>query len=175
MEQPPDGYVRVEVVTTAIPGGTIPPRPVHWPPPPDQAATLADWMAPELLEAWQVVARDLQTPDAIIPSVVPPDDRSADDPESYGSAEVYWPDNRGAGISVPRHQPLADRVVYLADQFQDHEVEALWQAGRSAVWPHCPRHPGTHPLRAWLHDGVAVWRCGETDVVAAIGELLNGR
>lgn len=172
MEQPEGRYVRVEVTTVAIPGGTVDDLPFPWrppPPPPDQA-TLADWMAPELFEAWEIVARDLQTPDAIIP-MVEPDYRSGDDLQSHG-AGVRWQDGTGAGISVPRHQPLAERLVHLADQFQVHEVEALWFASRSAVWPRCPRHPNTHPLNARLRDGVAVWLCGESDVIAPIGDLF---
>jgi hypothetical protein len=46
------------------------------------------------------------------------------------TAGVWWKDGRGAGISVPSGEPLADRVVYLADQFQESEVEALWYAAR---------------------------------------------
>lgn len=126
-------------------------------------------MAPELFEAWEIIARDLETPDAIVPMVSPND---WDDQESQACAMVSWEDGTGAGISVPKHQPLADRVVHLADQFQESEVEALPLAGRSAVWPHCPRHPNTHPLNARLHNGVAVWVCGESDVIAAIGELF---
>jgi hypothetical protein len=108
-------------------------RPVRWPPPPDQAATLADWMAPELLEAWQVIARDLETPDAIMPKVLPND---WGDQEGYDGAGVWWEDGGvwwvdggGSGISVPRHEPLPNRLVFLADRFQESEVEALWSAG----------------------------------------------
>ncbi|HEY0168286.1 MAG TPA: hypothetical protein VGB75_14690 [Jatrophihabitans sp.] len=126
-------------------------------------------MAPELWEAWEIVARDLKTPDAIVPMVSPND---WDDQESQACAMVSWEDGTGAGISVPRHQPLAARVVHLADQFQEGEVEALWFAGRPAVWPHCPRHPNTHPLNARLRDGVAVWVCGEFDIIAPIGDLF---
>lgn len=172
MEQPEPGYVRIEVTTVAIPGGTVDDLPLQWrppPPPPDQAR-LADWMAPDLLEAWEILARDLQTPDAIIPMVAP-DHRNGDDLDSH-TAAVRWQDGTGAGIRVPRRQPLPERLVYLADEFQESEVQALWFAGRPAVWPHCPRHPNTHPLNPRLHDGAAVWTCGESDVIAAIGELF---
>lgn len=169
MEQPEPGYVKVEITTVALPGA-VPVRPVRWPPPPDQAATLADWMAPELLEAWQIIARDLETPDAITPMVLP---QNWGRQESQACAGVWWEHGGGSGISVPRHEPLADRVVYLADQFQESEVEALWFAGLSAVWPHCPRHPNTHPLNARLHDGIAVWTCGESDVIGPIGDLYR--
>jgi hypothetical protein len=170
MEQPEPGYVKVEMTTVATPDAVPIERPVRWPPPADQAAALADWMAPELLEAWQIVARDLETPDAIMPVVLP---SNWGDQESHSSAGMWWEHGGGAGISVPRHEPLADRVVHLADQFQEHEVEALWFAGRSAAWPHCPKHPDTHPLNARLHDGIAVWTCGESDVIAPIGDLFS--
>ncbi len=126
-------------------------------------------MAPELLQAWEIVARDLNTPDAIYPFVSMSD---WGDPELQSTAGVWWEDGRGAGISVPRGEPLAERVVHLADQFQESEVEALWYAGRPAVWPHCPKHPNTHPLNPRLRDGAAVWVCGESDLIAPIGELF---
>jgi hypothetical protein len=162
------GYLRVETIINspdAMPG----PRPVRWPPPPDQVARLAEWMEPELLQAWEIVARDLNTPEAIYPYLSPSDWGFR---EVQATAGVSWEDGRGSGISVPRDEPLADRVVYLADQFQESEVEALWYAGRPAVWPHCPKHPDTHPLNPRLRDGLAVWVCGESDVIAPIGALF---
>jgi hypothetical protein len=176
MERPESGYVRVEVITSTVDAAdaaAVAQLLGSRTPPPDQA-TLADWMPPELLEAWQVIARDLRTPEAIVPVLVP-DRRPADDSRTYAGAGVRWEDGRSSGISVPRHRPLTERVVQLAEQFQDHEVEALWFAGRSAVWPHCPRHPNTHPLTPRLEDGAAaVWSCGESDVIAPIGELHPG-
>jgi hypothetical protein len=41
------------------------------------------------------------------------------------------------------------------------------------VKAHCPKHPNTHPLNARLHDGIAVWTCGESDVIAPIGDLFS--
>ncbi|HEX8080926.1 MAG TPA: hypothetical protein VF557_11990 [Jatrophihabitans sp.] len=172
MEQFEPGYVRVETTIVEIPGGTVSDLPAQWqppPPPPDQA-TLADWMAPELFEAWEIIARDLRPPDAIIPMVAPAH-WGCDDPDSY-TAGVRWEDGTGAAIRVPRHQPLPDRLVNLADEFQESEITALWFAGRPAVWPHCPRHPNTHPLNPRLHDGTPVWMCGASDVIAPIGELF---
>jgi hypothetical protein len=175
MEQPEPRYARVEVITTTVDAADAMAveellRRRTPPPPPDQA-TLAEWMPPELLEAWEIIVRDLETPEAIVPMLVP-DRRRGADSDTYAGAGVRWEDGRGAGISVTRHQPLAERVVQLADQFQEHEVEALWYAGRSAVWPDCPRHPNTHPLNARVHNGVAVWSCGGSDVIAPIGELF---
>jgi len=125
-------------------------------------------MPPELFEAWQVILPDLEVPEAIVPALDASD--WADDSNVQVTAATWWPDGSGAGISVAPHEPLAERVAMLADQLQDHEVEALWRAERSAVWPHCPNHPNTHPLRAEVRDGVAVWVCG-TELISPIGEL----
>jgi hypothetical protein len=139
-----------------------PPRPT------DQSDTAAEWMAPELYEAWQYVQRDLAGSDALIPILT----------ESIGyddgiqvTAAAWWPDGGGRGISTLRAASLPERVAYLADQVQEAEVEALWKAGRSAVWPHCPKHPNSHPLRAEVRDGVAVWTCTDSEPIAPIGEL----
>jgi hypothetical protein len=174
MVQREPGYGRVDVTRVELADGAIGDLPPQWrppPPPPDQA-TLADWMAPELLEAWEIIARDLDTPGAIVP-LLAPDHYRGDDSATHAAAAVRWENGSGTGISVPRHLPLAERVVQLADQFQESEVEALWNAGRAAVWPHCPRHPNTHPLKPRLEDGAAVWVCGESDVIAPIGELYR--
>jgi hypothetical protein len=114
------------------------------------------------------VQRDLAGSDAIIPML------AASEWASDGiqvTAAVRWPDGCGRGIATPRAASLAERVAYLADQVQEAEVEALWSAGRSAVWPHCPKHPNNHPLRAEVRDGVAVWACPDSEIIAPIGEL----
>jgi hypothetical protein len=134
----------------------------------DRSDTAADWMAAELYEAWQYVRRDLAVPDAITPAL--DEDNWPRDGIQVG-ATSWWPDGSGMGIAVPTAAALPERVAYLADQIQEAEVEALWTAGRSAVWPHCPKHPNTHPLRAEVRDGVAVWSCTDSEIIAPIGEL----
>jgi hypothetical protein len=134
----------------------------------DQSDTAADWMAPELYEAWQYVQRDLAGSDAIFPMLA---ENDWDGSGIQVTAAVWWPEGGGRGIATLRAASLPERVAYLADQVQEAEVEALWKAGRSAVWPHCPKHPNNHPLRAEVRDGVAVWACTDSEVIAPIGEL----
>ncbi|WP_305787226.1 hypothetical protein [Symbioplanes lichenis] len=77
-----------------------------------------------------------------------------------------------AGVRSDEALPPAERLAAVADQVADWLVEALPGAGRPAVWPGCPRHPGTHPLRPQMAGGEAVWACpAGGDVVAAIGSL----
>ena len=134
----------------------------------DQTDAAAEWMPPELFEAWRVILPDLQVPEAIVPALAQED--WSDDHDVQVTAMTWWPDGSGAGISVDPQEPLAQRVAMLADQLQDHEVEALWRAERPAVWPHCPAHPNSHPLHAEVRDGVAVWTCG-AQPIAPIGGL----
>lgn len=141
------------------------PRP---PQPVDQSATAAEWMAPELYEAWQYVQCDLTVEDAIMPMLVESD---WDGSGIQVTAAVRWPDGRGRGIATLKEAALPERVVYLADQVQEAEVEALWSVGRPAVWPHCPKHPNRHPLRPEVRDGTAVWTCADSEVIAPIGQL----
>jgi hypothetical protein len=121
----------------------------------DRTDTAAEWMPAELFEAWQVVARDLNSRDAIIPHLAESD--WSDDPDLKVTAMAWWPDGTGAGIGVAPHEPLAERIALLADDFQVEEVKALWAAKRPPVWPQCPSHLGSHPLTAAVRDGVAVW------------------
>jgi hypothetical protein len=136
----------------------------------DQTETAAQWMPTQLYQAWLIVARDLDNRDAMVPAVA--EDDWSDDHEWLVTAMTWWPDGSGAGISVRPYESLADRVAFLADQFQESEVDALWAAGRPPVWPQCPDHPGTHPLGATVRNAVAVWMCSGTDVIAPIGGLI---
>lgn len=68
-------------------------------------------------------------------------------------------DAGGAGVSITSGADRTDQVVSLADQVQDWAVEALWAARRSPVWPECPDHPDSHPLRAIKQNGLAIWVC----------------
>jgi hypothetical protein len=76
------------------------------------------------------------------------------------------------GLRTDRGRPAAERLADVADQVAEWLVEQLPAAGHPAVWPECPLHPGSHPLRARPDGQRAVWACPATDaVVAAVGEL----
>jgi len=102
------------------------------------------------------------------------------------TAVAYSPDGSGLGIRVLPGVPFADQVAVLADQFQGWAVEVRRAAGMSGLWPECPVHPNSHPLRTDVDtdtdngigagidtaSGRAVWRCPESGrIVSAIGEL----
>jgi hypothetical protein len=68
----------------------------------------------------------------------------------------------GAGVSIAKGADRVHQVVSLADQVQEWAVEALSGSGRSPVWPECPEHPDSHPLRPVERSGAAVWVCPVT-------------
>jgi hypothetical protein len=72
---------------------------------------------------------------------------------------LYAPDGSGQGVYWGPDDRPGVRLAEVADQVQEWAVEALWGAGKPAVWPHCPVHPGSHPLAATVVEGVAVWVC----------------
>ncbi|GHH82324.1 hypothetical protein [Streptomyces capitiformicae] len=116
----------------------------------------------EFGRALETVLRDLRAQCAVRPAIREPED---DYPGVLLSGwGVYAePDGRPAVL-------LSD----VADQVQGWAVEALWEAGLSAVWPQCPEHPDTHPLRATVEKSAAVWVCPRTGVaVSRVGELLS--
>lgn len=90
---------------------------------------------------------------------------------------LYAPGGSGRGVRLLADAPRPEQLAHLADEVQEWAVEALWSIGRPAVWPHCPEHPGSHPLRPQVADQYtdsarAVWCCPRSGrVVAAIGEL----
>lgn len=89
---------------------------------------------------------------------------------------VYASDGSGQGVSVAGHQSAAEQLADVADQVQDWAVEELCAELEPAVWPECPAHPDSHPLRARVVKGVAVWSCPRTRrVIAPIGELALPR
>ena len=85
---------------------------------------------------------------------------------------LYLPGTGGAGVSVTRGASRTDQVVSLADQVQEWTVEALWSLGRSPVWPECPKHPDSHPLRPEALSGAATWVCPSSEEeIGPIGSL----
>lgn len=94
---------------------------------------------PEFTQALDIVLHDLRAEGAVLPLVSVAD--------GYGLM-LHEPDGSGHGVRWPESGSAADRLASLADQVQEWAVEALWSAGVPAVWPHCPRHPDSHPLRA---------------------------
>lgn len=87
----------------------------------------------------------------------------------------------GTGISINVGESWIQQVVSLADQVQECVVEALWSTGRSPIWPECPTHPDSHPIRPIARDGVAVWACPSSqEGIGPIGSIaevaqLDGR
>jgi hypothetical protein len=117
---------------------------------------------PEFAAALETILRDLRAERAVLPDV------RVD--AAYGTM-LYAPDGSGQGITWPGGTG-PDPLANLADQVQEWAVEALWSAGEPAVWPHCPTHPNSHPLRATVVADTAVWVCPASGgTVAAIGEL----
>ncbi len=118
------------------------------------------------------VLRDLGASGAIIPDI----QRDAHDDQGAEvvCAWIRGPDGiSGMGISVRPADSAAERVVELAEQLQEWEIEELWSAGRSATWPECPEHPNSHPLEPVIYgENTAVWRCSRSGhVICAVGML----
>jgi hypothetical protein len=109
---------------------------------------------------------------AVVPAVRPGGSYTVRDGMVQLTAMTRWPDGSGCGISVLRDDWLAERIAFLADGFQDAEVENLPASGLSAVWPSRPDHPDTHPLQAEVRGHDAVRVCpATTRPVARIGRL----
>jgi hypothetical protein len=100
------------------------------------------------------------------------------DPQFFSpGVMIFAPGGSGQGIRLLEDAPRPEQLAHLADQVQEWAVEALWAEGASAVWPQCPDHPDSHPLRPHVTDeytpaATAVWCCPKSgQVVAPIGEL----
>ena len=128
-------------------------------------------MDEELAAALDVVLGDMRATCAVRPAV-------AVEADFMGLGEdvvmIYAPDGSGQGVSVLEGRSPADQLADLADQVQGWAVEELCAAGKPATWPECPTHPDSHPLRAEVIKGVAVWSCPRTRrVIAPVGELSS--
>jgi hypothetical protein len=124
---------------------------------------------PALTEAIDVVLADIRATGTAEPEV---EDNDWVNDADQASATIRWPDGTGTGISVMVDWPLSERIALLADKFQEDIVGELNSLGRSAVWPECPDHPNSHPLKPQDLDGTAMWLCPRTErPIASIGSL----
>lgn len=84
----------------------------------------------------------------------------------------WWPGGNGCGIWVLAGEDPEKQIASLADQLEERVVEGLPGIGLPAVWPECPEHPRTHPLKADVIDGNACWVCPRSgNRVQQIGAL----
>jgi hypothetical protein len=65
-----------------------------------------------------------------------------------------------------------DLIVTVADRLQEAIIEELWPS-RDTNWPACPAHPRTHPMKATVVNGTAVWACVDGTAYASIGSLFT--
>ena len=63
-------------------------------------------------------------------------------------------------------------VATVADQLQVGIIEELWPE-HGSNWPVCPEHPRSHPMKAIVVDGEAVWACVDGTPQARIGALFS--
>lgn len=85
---------------------------------------------------------------------------------------LFLPGAGGVGVSITSGGDRTSQVVSLADYVQEWAVEVLWQTGRSPVWPECPEHPDSHPLRPIARSGAAIWVCQVSQaLIKPIGSL----
>jgi hypothetical protein len=123
----------------------------------------------ELADALFPVLRDLEATCPLVPRIEP--HQWADFPAQL-AAMSWWPTGNGCGVSVLATETTEQRIASVADQLQDPVVEGLPQFGLPAVWPECPEHPNSHPLRALVVDGIACWVCPLSgDRVQQVGQL----
>lgn len=110
------------------------------------------------------------------PGLPIPTVRSAawDVPEGTESLLLANEDGIGIGVTLLPSASTAEQLRTVADQLQEWVIEQLWSTRASAIWPACPIHPGTHPLKAHIVDDRAVWMCTQSSrVVADVGKLLG--
>ncbi|WP_285776754.1 hypothetical protein [Microtetraspora sp. NBRC 13810] len=126
-----------------------------------------DELHPELRAALEPVGRDLRATCPVSPRF-----EAWDYPRELAGVMAWAPDGSGRGVAVLVGQDPMEQLAQVADGMQEWAVEALWNAGLPAVWPHCPAHPDTHPLAVRSEGGRVGWCCPRTgELVAAVGEL----
>ena len=125
---------------------------------------LTDAERVELRADLDPVLRDMRSSGAIVPDVLEEaHEYCVQSPDGAGSP---WSIHVQVGLSPP------ERLVGLADQLQEWEIEELAAAGRPATWPECPQHPDSHPLAPRASDDQAVWCCPASgQVISVIGAL----
>jgi hypothetical protein len=93
-------------------------------------------------------------------------------PDSEPSVQAWL---GGVGLHAPKLAKGTEALARLTNEAAAVVAEALWTAGEPTNWPPCPHHPGTHPLKAEVRGGLAVWVCPRSgDEVAAVGSLPSG-
>lgn len=95
-------------------------------------------------------------------------------PDGHDQVIIYDRDGSGGfGVDTGLSDDPAEQLWHVADRLQDGLHDSLWSAGLPAVWPECPRHPGTHPLEVRVTAAGVSWVCPKISVVvAAVGRLL---
>ena len=126
-------------------------------------------MDERLEEALAIVLTDVRSTKTVEPEII---DRDPDKFEGYASAWLRWPSGSGQGFGVDPSWPMASRVVFVADTFQEAIVEELCARSRPATWPECPDHPDSHPLAPTMLGETATWVCPRTErPISEIGQL----
>ncbi len=132
--------------------------------------TLYGERMPETPEELRPVLRDVHAASPVRVVVREP---SGDHPYDAGTVWLHVAGTLGSiGFRPAPGTALPDRVCAAADQLHDWILECLPELGFPAVWPECPEHPATHPLRVGMTGDGPVWRCPRSAAVhARVGEL----
>ena len=110
------------------------------------------------------ILRDLQSAGIAQPRIEAADWSGSSD---WPSVMLWSPSGSGAGVQVSRLARTSEQVASVADQVRDFVIEELWSHA-STNRPPCPRHPGTHPMKALAQDDVAAWVCPVDDTMMSI-------
>jgi hypothetical protein len=122
-----------------------------------------------LQTALQLVLRDHRSTNGIALRLL--DEPSSNDPE-YESMVLLSSSRSRTGLLAPLDMEQPERVIHVADQVQEFVHEELNWLGLPVVWPECPEHPASHPLRPVLVVDKPSWQCPRSGhTISAIGEL----